>query len=502
MQTWTRRQVLKNGARAAVGGAVARLGLSSRAFAQMGPPSPLEDSRVRLVVTTEAEAWQAKAVFKPIFSWDTLNLNIDPSQVQPDSRPIQGFGACFNELGWTSLQQLGAGDREGILRELFDPAAGARFTYCRTPIGGNDFATDAYSYDETDGDFALNDFSIAHDENTLVPFIQAALRHQPKLKLWASPWSPPSWMKTNHFYAEAKAYPGMKDNGIRPDQIGHEGEDMFIQEPRYFEAYAKYFGRYIDAYKAKGISIGMVMPQNEFNSAQNFPSCTWTAEGLTRFLRYLGPEMEKRAVDVFFGTLERGNPRILETAMADKEVARFIKGVGTQWAGKNALPAVHHEFPLLLVFQSEQECGDGSNNWRYTGYCWQLMKHYFRSGASAYMYWNIATANGGMSTWGWAQNSLVSVDSAAKSFGYTHDYHLLKHLTHFVDLGARNLVTSGTCDDAIAFVNPDGSIILLIRNELAHPQRVEIHVKTQAAMVELPADSIGTLRVESSWVSA
>jgi glucosylceramidase len=118
------------------------------------------------------------------------------------------------------------------------------------------------------------------------------------------------------------------------------------------------------------------------------------------------------------------------------------------------------------------------------------------------MYWNIATANGGMSTWGWAQNSLVSVDSAAKSFGYTHDYHLLKHLTHFVDLGARNLVTSGTCDDAIAFVNPDGSIILLIRNELAHPQRVEIHVKTHAAMVELPADSIGTLRVESSWVSA
>jgi len=342
--------------------------LSSGALAQMGPPSPLEDSRVRLVTTTEADAWQSKPVFKPIFSWDTLNLNIDPSQVQPDSKPVQGFGACFNELGWTSLQQLSEGDREGVLRELFDPAAGARFTYCRMPIGANDFATEAYSYDETDGDFALKDFSIAHDEKTLVPFIQAALRHQPKLKLWASPWSPPSWMKHNHFYAEAKAYPGMKDNGIRPDQIGHEGEDMFIQEPRYFEAYANYFGRYIDAYKAQGISIGMVMPQNEFNSAQNFPSCTWTAEGLTRFLRYLGPEMEKRGVEVFFGTLERGNPRLLETAMSDKDVARFIKGVGTQWAGKNALPAIHREFPSLLVFQSEQECGDGSNNWSYTGY--------------------------------------------------------------------------------------------------------------------------------------
>lgn len=76
---------------------------------------------MRLVASTEAEAWQTQPVFKPIFSWDTLNLNLDPSQVQPESKPIQGFGACFNELGWTSLQQLAEGDREGILRELFDP---------------------------------------------------------------------------------------------------------------------------------------------------------------------------------------------------------------------------------------------------------------------------------------------------------------------------------------------------------------------------------------------
>lgn len=499
MTDWTRRAVLKGGLRAAAGSAV--VGLSNRAFAQMGPPSPLEDSRVRLVATTETEAWQSKPVFKPIFSWDTLNLNVDTAQVRSGSRPIEGFGACFNELGWTSLQMLSESDRESVLRELFDPAAGARFNYCRTPIGANDFATEAYSYDETDGDFALKDFSIAHDEKTLVPFIQAALRHQPKLKLWASPWSPPSWMKRNHFYAEAKAYPGMKENGIRPEQIGHEGEDLFIQEPRYFEAYAKYFGRYVDAYRAKGIPIGMVMPQNEFNSAQNFPSCTWTPEGLAKFLRYLGPEMEKHGVDVFFGTLERGSPKMLETVMADREVAPFIKGVGTQWAGKNALPAIHEEFPSLVIYESEQECGDGSNKWSYTGYCWHLMKHYLRSGASAYLYWNISVADAGTSTWGWAQNALVTVDSAAKTFRYNHDYYLLKHMTHFVDLGARNLLTTGTCDDALAFVNPDGSVVLLIRNELAHPQRVEVHVRGQAAMVELPGNSIGTVVMESSWVA-
>ena len=112
----------------------------------------------------------------------------------------------------------------------------------------------------------------------------------------------------------------MKENGIRPDQVGHEGEDMFIQEPRYFDAYARYFGRYIDAYRAEGIRVGMVMPQNEFNSAQNFPSCTWTPEGLARFLTISARRCRSRGVEVFFGTLERGDPKMLETVMADKEL--------------------------------------------------------------------------------------------------------------------------------------------------------------------------------------
>ncbi len=468
---------------------------TARAF-QTPSPQPLEDSRNTLVVTTEANPWQRGSIFKPAFSFNMLNLNIDPAQTIPTAAPIDGFGACFNELGWTSLQALSEPDRESVLREFFDPSAGARLSYCRMPIGANDFATEAYSYDETDGDFELKHFSIDHDRKTLVPFIQAALRHQPKLRLWASPWSPPSWMKRNHFYAEAKAYPGQKDNGIRPDQVGHEGEDLFIQEPRYFGAYARYFGRFIDAYRAEGIRIGMVMPQNEFNSAQNFPSCTWTPEGLARFLRHLGPEMQKRGVDLFFGTLERGDPKMLETVLSDKEVARLIKGVGVQWAGKNALPAIHVKFPTLVIYQSEQECGFGENSWTYTGYCWNLMKHYFRSGATAYMYWNISTRKGGMSTWGWPQNSLVSVDTAAKTFHFNHDYYLLKHVSHFVDVGARTLAVSGTCDDALAFTNPDGTCVAVVRNELPHPQLVQVQTRDRAVVVNLPPDSIATIAMQ------
>lgn len=488
----SRRQMLKNSARFAVGTAVATLARSA-VGAQMPSSRPLDDGRVSLVTTTEKEAWQPAVPYQPSFSWNQLNLNIDPARTSELAQPIMGFGGCFNELGWTSLQALAKGDQESILRELFHPRDGARFTYCRMPIGANDFSTAAYSYDESDGDFELKHFSIDHDKASLIPFLHAALKYQPNLRLWASPWTPPSWMKRNHFYAEAKSMPGMPDNGIRPDQIGQEGEDMFLQDSRYFDAYARYFGRFIEAYRAEGIQIGMVMPQNEFNSAQNFPSCTWTAAGLTRFLRYLGPEMQKRGVEVFFGTLERGNPQLLDAVLADQDVAHFIKGVGVQWAGKNALPAIHRKHPNLLVYQSEQECGDGTNTWALTGYYWQLMKHYFRAGASAYMYWNLSLAKNSLSSWGWAQNSLVSVDTAAKTYRYNHDYYLMKHLTHYVDLGAKSLETTGSCDDALAFVNPDGSIAILLRNELAHVQQVQVQAGNRAVSIDLPPDSIATL---------
>ena len=287
----SRRQMLKSGACVAVGTTIATLVRPVSAAAQQPANEPLHDDRVTLVTTTEKAVWQQGTPLKPTFSWEQLNLNIDPEQIRERAQPVLGFGGCFNELGWRSLQALEKQDQENILHELFDPQAGARFNYCRMPIGANDFSTAAYSYDENDGDFALKNFSIDHDKSTLIPFIHAAQKYQPHLRLWASPWTPPSWMKRNHFYAEAKSWPGMPDNGIRSDQIGHEGEDFFIQEPRYFEAYARYFGRFIDAYRAEGIDVGMVMPQNEFNSAQNFPSCTWTPVGLTRFLRSLAPEM-------------------------------------------------------------------------------------------------------------------------------------------------------------------------------------------------------------------
>ena len=294
------------------------------------------------VSTTETDPWKTLDLSSNS-SENVVQIEVFPNQ---DLQQIDGFGSCFNELGWTSLSELKPEDRKSIFKELFEPGYGAGFTIYRLPIGANDFSRDWYSYDETEGDFALKNFSIKNDLQTLVPFIKSAQKYNPKLKLWASPWSPPSWMKYNKHYALAKVPSVFEsaENGIADNQIGKEGEDMFIQEEAYFKTYAIYFRKFIEAYKKENITIGMVMPQNEFNSAQWYPSCTWTPEGLSKFLKFLGPEMAKTKTDIFFGTFERPNEKLFKEAYS-KEVSSYIKGVGFQWGGKDAIGKIHQEYP-------------------------------------------------------------------------------------------------------------------------------------------------------------
>lgn len=445
-------------------------------------------------VTTPDAAWQtlpAPALAAPTAMPDVIVSIDDPQQ------EIEGFGACFNELGWQALGLLSDGERSGILRELFAPGVGASFGLCRMPVGANDFSLDWYSYDETPGDLALEHFDLSHDDDTLVPFIRAARTHRPDLRLWASPWSPPSWMKRNGHYAGAVPQPlfGQVDNGLRPDQVGTEGTDMFRTDKDHLAAYAAYFGNFVDAYAERGIPISMVMPQNEFNSPQVFPSCTWTPAGLAAFVRHLGPQMAARDVEVFVGTLERADDRLVGDVLADEEAAAFVSGIGVQWAGKGAVAALHRLHPELRIYQSEQECGDGHNDWRQARYAWRLMKHFLSNGANAYQYWNIALQEGGRSRWGWTQNSLVVVDPVTRTFRYTPDYLVLKHVSAFVAPGARVLPTWCVAghDNQLVFRNPDGSIVVVLHNELAEPLPISVLVGERVLALELPAASFSTV---------
>ena len=451
---------------------------------------------VTWVITTQTAPWLMRKELAVETGFSVPNVIV---RTESPRQVIEGFGTTFNELGWMSLAVLDAEERDGVLRELFAPGVGANFTLCRMPVGANDVSRGWYSYDEVPGDFALEHFSIANDLQTLVPFIRSALAHQPDLRLWASPWSPPTWMKTNKHYAAAMPVPPFQNvsNGLQPEQVGKEGTDMFLQEERYFRAYASYFGRFVDEYHKQGITIGMVMPQNEFNSPQVFPSCTWTPEGLARFIAYLGPEMSQRGVEVFVGTLERPDDRLIEVSLSDPEADKYIKGAGVQWAGKRAIAVIHRLHPDLRLYQTEQECGDGRNDWRYCRYAWSQMKHYLGNGASAYLYWNLSMQQGGLSSWGWAQNSLVTVDTTAKTFVYNHEYYLMKHVSHFVRPGARVLETSSYngYENQLAFANPDGSLVVVMQNDLSEELPVRLMIGGRIIAPTLPADSFNTFVV-------
>lgn len=462
-------------------------------------------TKVAWVVSSRTEHWKTQTGLTTIPASGDEDVTILSDKTL---QTVEGFGTCFNELGWTSLNMLPAKDRESIVRELFAPGVGANFKICRMPVGANDFSRDWYSYDETPGDFDMKNFSIKNDLQTLIPFIKNAQKYNPSLKLWASPWSPPTWMKYNKHYAARSALGNINfksdeygmdmtgiNNGLDSGKEGKEGTNMFIQEEKYFKAYALYFSKFIQAYRQQQINIGMVMPQNEFNSAQVFPSCTWTAAGLVKFISYLGPQMQTLGVKVFFGTVERANEKLVDTILTDLQSRKYIKGVGFQWAGKGAIAAIHQQYPDLTLYQTEQECGNGKNDWKYCVYTWGLMKHYFTNGANAYMYWNTSLKQGGISTWGWKQNSLVSVDTVNKTYTYNYEYYLLKHLSHFVKPGAKLLSTSGSFDNLLAFINPDKSIVIVVQNDSDKEKKLRIKAGNKMIAPSLQAGTFNTFVV-------
>ena len=455
---------------------------------------------IKWICTTESNIW-ASQKSPGVTLYNGQKFDVEIRAEMPGQR-INGFGGCFNEQGWAALKLLSPADRQSIFKELFSPGYGASFSICRMPLGANDFSLNWYSYDEYDQDFGMAKFSIHRDLNTLVPFIKFALAYNPALKFWASPWSPPQWMKKNRHYAGKLVSPKdiaqHIDNGLRAGREGHEGSDMFIQSPKYFKAYALYFSKFIDEYRKIGVNITMVMPQNEFNSAQIFPSCTWTAHGLGDFIHYLGPQMKAKGVAVFLGTVERANEKLVDTILKDKLCRSYIQGAGFQWSGKGAIAGIHQKYPYLTLYQSEQECGDGKNDWSYCCYTWDLMKQYFGAGANAYMYWNLALKDGGVSHWGWKQNSLITVDTIARTYKYNYEYYLLKHISHFVKPGARLLKTSGDLNDILVFRNPDQTTVIVIRNESSAGKTIVLKIGDKIIEPLLKADSFNTIVVENA----
>ena len=215
-----------------------------------------------------------------------------------------------------------------------------------------------------------------------------------------------------------------------------------VQTEENLKAYALYFRRFIEEYAKEGIKISQIAPQNEIFADQKFPSCVFSEEEFENFIaNYLIDEIGELA-DIWFGTINGANHNgYLNKFMQNEKCRENIKGAAYQWAGKFSIMQAYLDYPHLDFIQSECECGDGENTWDYAMYTFQMISHYTRFGARANVYWNMALDNDGHSTWGWRQNSLISVKEG--KYSYNPDFYAVKHLAKFIKRGALRIETEG-----------------------------------------------------------
>ncbi|MGO4696778.1 glycoside hydrolase family 30 beta sandwich domain-containing protein [Paenibacillus sp. 2TAB26] len=442
----------------------------------------MREKQIQWFASTETKRWFNKTIEEA--GNGNTNLTFSGESFQR----LEGFGGCFNELGYAALQHLPEEERSQVMHALFHPEGEHKFSICRLPIGASDYALEWYSLNETDGDLSMEHFSIARDQQHLIPYIKEALKLNPELELFASPWSPPTWMK----FPKAYNYGTLR------------------WEKEILEAYALYFVKFVEAYKAEGITIHQVHVQNEVVADQKFPSCVWTGEQLREFIRdYLGPAFERHGLDteIWLGTINAPEAwdewlkkkatdfdAYANTVLSDPEAYKYVKGVGYQWAGKHALQRTVQSYPELRYMQTENECGDGENSWFYARYVFNLYHHYFTNGVNAYIYWNMMLEPKGRSTWGWEQNAMLTVDKEKQLAIRNPEYYVMKHFAHFTSPDDRRIGLKGPWSgNAIAFEKPDGTRIIVLTNPFNEKRELRLSIGSKHQLLELEPESFHTI---------
>jgi len=449
--------------------------------------------------TTEEREWQeskaslsSKAATEPV-------LTISGKE---EGHVFKAWGTCFNELDLDALERLAPDAQEEVMHRIFAPDGDLKFTRGRLTMNANDYSRAWYSCDTVAGDFALKYFNIEHDKANVIRLIKKAQKYQPQMTFWVSPWSPSAWMKINQDYpvlsSKWNKQPKEKDyllfagGQVDVTEVMNAGQlkeplfprrlasqDYFIQEPRYLQAYADMFCKFIDLYAEENIPINMVMYQNEAYSYTAYPGCAWTAEGTLRFNRdYLIPTMQKKhpEVEVNIGTLNTN--RLNYVSKFIDELKDQVKAVGLQWEGRQIIESLRQRYPHLHFISTESECGNGSMDWKAGEHTFHLLADYIGKGCDEYFIWNFILCDQGSSAWGWKQNALVQVNSVNRSHRFTPEYYAVKHFSNLVPPGSRmqgyvpREQTQGM--PVIVFQRPDKKYVVVAGNQNSEQRLVTV----------------------------
>ncbi|MGV1099923.1 glycoside hydrolase family 30 protein [Thiovibrio sp. JS02] len=423
---------------------------------------------------------------QPPVSFETIRPETHAITIDPRKRfqTMEGFGGAFTEAAAVTWQKLSAEKRAEVMRAYFDPHDGLGYTMGRTHINSCDFALGNYACAEVDGDFALQHFSIERDRAAILPMLKEALRQSGGLKLFASPWSPPAWMKTN----------GQMNGGGR-------------LRPECREVWARYYCRYIREYEKEGIPFWGLTVQNEPEASQSWDSCLYTAEEERDFVRdYLGPTLRKEGLDHLRLLIwDHNRDAIYERARIvydDPLAAQYVWGTAFHWyMGDHFenLTALHEAFPdkHLLFSEGCQEGGPHTGEWEVGERYGRSLINDLNRWTVAWVDWNLMLdERGGPNHVGNYCSAPILVDTRAGEPLYQSSFYYLGHFSRYIRPGAQRILHAGTADEleTTAFHNPDGSIAVVVMNRTGQAVPFALQYRNRAARTMSPARSIMTLR--------
>ena len=425
-------------------------------------------------------------------------IAVDPSRAY---QRIEGLGASITESSAHLLAH--SPDRDAIMRSLFDPRRGIGISYLRQPMGASDFvAGPHYTYDDVPAgqtDFGLRHFSIAHDRAEILPLLRQARALNPNLKIMATPWSPPAWMKTSD------------------SLIG----GRFKDDPRVYEAYARYFVRFIQEYRHAGVPIDAITLQNEpqNRNPSGYPGMDLRDPEEARLAVAVGHKLRGAGLHTKILGYDHNwslhpndvgppddpaNPDYARSLLSDTAASKYLAGTAFHcYSGDpESQSALHDLFPAKDIYFTECSgivSGNPATTFPDTLH-WHtrfLTVGAIRNWAKTVITWNLALDpaggphNGGCDTC----TGVVTVDPATGHATPEADYYVLGHVTRFIRPGAVR-VDSTVAGNAwsVAFRNPDGSLVLVVVNDDwgTTAQRFNVRAAGRSFSYELPAGAVAT----------
>jgi glucosylceramidase len=388
---------------------------------------------------------------------------------------VLGMGSSLEHSTCYNLSLLPAHRRDGVIERLVHPTSGIGMNLMRLAIGTSDFAPGPfYTYDDVpDGeeDLRLDRFSIDRDREYVLPVVKAAQRLNPELRFFASPWTPPPWMKTNGKYGGGR---------LRPERYPH---------------YAEYLARFIEAYRAEGIEIYAITVQNEPGFGPGaYPSCVWTAAQQRDFIRdHLGPLFRRRGITTRIWVFDHNfnNPGFPATILRDPAAAAYVDGSAFHlYEGRpEAMSAVQREFPSKGVYFTEGSVYGAKGA--------AEIIEYFRNWSRSYNAWVTMIDHEGkpnVSGFHECDPTIVVLDRRTLTPEYRADYYIYGQLMKFVAAGAVRVASSGPRAGPahVAFRNPDGQLVLVVANPEPRATPLAVEWNGGTFTVTLAAASVAT----------